>query len=58
MQLERLHNSYKYRCVQTVENSMSEVFKYDDFKYSLKVRQKLQNNVLKKLLLFPAIAEK
>lgn len=41
MQLERLHNSYKYRCVQTVESSMSEVFKYDDFKYSLKVRQAL-----------------
>ena len=41
MQLERLHNSYKYRCVQVVENSMSEVFKYDDFKYSLKIRQAL-----------------
>lgn len=25
MQLERLHNSYKYRCVQTVENSLKEL---------------------------------
>lgn len=41
VQLEALHSSYKYKCIQAVEESLREILLHDDPSYSAKVKKAL-----------------
>lgn len=41
VQLEALHNSYKYKCIQAVEESLRKILLHDDPNYSAKVKKAL-----------------